>query len=79
MSAQLHEARSAGRAPFQRMQVSAMEHRFRMYEVFERAAKQWPDLVVEFSVTGCDHVLRDLCKRNKEEDAAGFSSGGCAV
>lgn len=47
-----------------------------MNEVFEQAATQRQDQAVEFSVTGFDHVLQDLCQSDKGDDDAGTSSGG---
>lgn len=65
IAVQLHKAKSASRARRQHLSGNAIEHRDRMQENFERAATQWRDQVVEFAVTGMDHFLQNLCKRDK--------------
>lgn len=50
-----------------------------MHQVFERAALQWRDEIVELAVTGIDHLLQDLCQRDKKDDGTGPSSDGSAV
>lgn len=79
IGAQLHEVESASRAHHQRLQVNATEHRDRVHEVYERAVIHWRDQVVDFAVTGIDHLFQDSCKRNKTDDGAGSSSGVNAV
>lgn len=79
MSSQLHEAKSTSSAHHQRLQAIAMEHRYRMHEVLERAATQCRNQIVEFAVTGTDHVWQDLCKRERDDDGAGLLSGGNAI
>lgn len=49
-----------------------MEHYERLYEVLQRAAAQWRDELSAFPKTGIEDVLHDLCKVNKDDDAAGF-------
>lgn len=50
-----------------------------MRQVFKRAATQWRNQVDELAVTRMDHVLKELCKRDKEDDGAGPSTGGSVV
>lgn len=78
-TAQLYEAKLASSARRQRSLSNSMESRDRMHEVFERVATQSRDQFVEFSVTSIHHVLRDLCKGDKEDDGNGPSSGSNAV
>lgn len=79
MPAQLHGAKLPIRKRHQRLLVSAMEHLDCMHEVLDQAATQRRDHVVEFAVIVIDHVLHDLCKRDKQGDGTGSSSGGSAV
>lgn len=79
MAVQLHEAKSASRARYQRLQVDGMKHRHRTQALFKRAAALWRDQVVEFAVAGMDHILQDLCKRDKKDDGTGPPSGSSAV
>lgn len=43
-----------------RLQLNAMEHRYRLHEAFERAADQWHNQLTTFAKTGVYYVLYDL-------------------
>lgn len=75
MAAQLHVDTSTSLVHHQSLQISAMEHRDHMHEVYERAATQWKGQVVQFDMTGLEPVFQDLCEREKEDHGADPSSG----
>lgn len=79
IAAERHEAKSTSRGRHQRLFVKAMEHRYRVREIFETAATQWRVQTVKFAVKSIDHVLQDSCKSDREGDGAGSSQSDSAV
>lgn len=78
-AARLHEAISVSLTRHQLLKANSVEHRDRMQEVLERAATQCGDHIIEVAMTGIDHVLQHLWKRERKDDGADLSSGSNAI